>query len=139
MILRVLGAEDLERNFSVSDHNYQVIAGWSATVFKAKNFESARRFEDAAKCYERLGLWKEAGKVREKHSTTTVRHVTVNLNDLIDKLRAGGLTVPYKCTSCGATITVGKDTDPAALKHCSYCGAAMNIEMLAGVLRDALK
>lgn len=138
-VAKRLGVAKFDNPFSVDDRAYYEICEWNAKVAHAKNLEMARRYEDAAVCYEQLGLWKEAGLVRDKKSSTTVKHVTININDLIDKLRAGGLSIPYKCSGCGATITVGKDTNPDSLKFCSYCGAAMNVEMLADLLRDALK
>lgn len=138
-IAKQVGVIRLDRSMRVDPHAYSEICAWDAKVAHAKNLELARRYEDSAVCYEQLGLWKQAGVVRDKKTSTTVKHVTINLNDLIDKLRAGGLTVPYKCTGCGATISLGSDTNPEALKFCSYCGSAMNVEMLASVLRDALK
>jgi DNA-directed RNA polymerase subunit RPC12/RpoP len=136
---RRLGVTRVDGSVRADAHAYSEICDWEAKVAHAKNLQLARRYEDAAVCYEQLGLWKEAGIVRDKKSSTTVKHVTINLNDLIDKLRAGGLSVPYKCTGCGATITIGKDSNPESLKFCSYCGSAMNVEMLTGILRDALR
>jgi hypothetical protein len=139
MIMRRLGLTGFEGRFYVDYGTYREICQWDSCITDAKNYELARRYEDAARKYESIGMWREAGLVREKMSGTTVKHVTINLNDLIDKLRVGGLSVPVKCTACGATITIGKDTSPESLKFCSYCGAAMNVEMLANVLRDALR
>ena len=139
MICDTLGVRDLQGNFTVGDHNYQLISDWTRAIKQAKNFEIAKRHEDAAKIYESLGLWKQAGRARDGTSTSTVKHITVNLNDLIDKLKTGGLSIPYRCSGCGATITLDKNTRPEALKFCSYCGSAMNTEVLADILRDALR
>lgn len=138
-ILYRVGLREFSGRFYVDHGAFQDICSWDRCVTHAKNLETARRYEDAARAYESVELWQEAGRVRDKKSARTVKHVTVNLNDLIERLRTGGLSVPYKCTGCGATITVGKDTNPEALKFCSYCGSAMNIETLARVLQDALR
>ena len=139
MILRTLGVQDLQRDFSVGDHHYQQICDWERCIAQAKNFESARRYEDAAKVYEELGLWKEAGTARDKKSARTVKHVTVNINDLIEKVRDGGLTIPYKCHSCGATITIDSSSNPDGLKFCSYCGSAVDPDSMLDIIKSALK
>ena len=138
-IMQRIGVSEFDDRFYVDYAIHEEICNWDQCMTQAKNYEVAKRHEDAAKLYESIGLWKLAGDAREKKSSTTVRQVSVNLNELISQLRAGGLNLPYKCSGCGATITVGKDTNPEALKFCSYCGSAMNIEMLANMLRDALK
>ncbi|MCU0853311.1 MAG: hypothetical protein MUC90_08690 [Thermoplasmata archaeon] len=138
-VLKLLGMSDLQKDFWVEEHAYAQICGLHNTVVKARNFETARRFEDAATVYESLGLWQEAGRVREKKDSKTVKHVTVNLNELINSLKTGGLAVPYKCSGCGATITIDRNTSADALKFCSYCGSAINVDALTNLLKDALK
>lgn len=138
-IMRRLGLKKFEGKFHVDDGAYQDIYGWDTCVTAAKNFELARRYEDAALKYESIAMWKEAGQVREKKSARTVKHVNVNLNDLIDKLRSGGLSVPYKCGGCGASIVIDRNASPDALKFCSYCGSAINTDLLLTLLQDALK
>lgn len=139
LIIRELRVDDLQEDFPVSDHSYQLVCDWEMCVAQAKNFEAARRYEDAAKFYEGLGLWKEAGDVRDKKSAKTVKHVTVNINDLIEKVRDGGLTIPYKCRSCGATITIDSDSNPEGLKFCSYCGSAVDPDSVLNIIKSALK
>lgn len=139
LIMNALRANDLQRDFNVDAHSYQLICDWERSIVQAKNFESARRHEDAAKTYEALGLWEEAGRARDRKSVRTIKHVNVNLNDLIDKLRSGGLSVPYKCGSCGASIVVDKNASPDGLKFCSYCGSSINTDALLSLLQDALK
>lgn len=137
--MRRLGVTSLETHLAVDAGAYHDICEEDAIVSHAKNLEMARRFEDAAVCYERLGLWKEAGEVREKKSSRTVKHVTVNINDLIEKVRDGGLTIPYKCHSCGATITIDSNSDPNGLKFCSYCGSAVDPDSMLDIIKNALK
>lgn len=139
LILTRLGIPDFNRPFSVSYEAYEDISKWHKLVTHAKNLCTARRYEDAATIYESLELWKEAGDARERKGARTVKHVNVNLNDLIDKLRSGGLSVPYKCSSCGASIVVDRNTSPDGLKFCSYCGSSINTDALLSLLQDALK
>ena len=139
MILGALGTNDTQNEIPVNAHAYQQICDWERYIVQAKNFESARRYEDAAKIYEVLGLWKEAGSVREQKSSRTVKHVTVNINDLIEKVRDGGLTIPYKCHSCGATITIDSSSNPDGLKFCSYCGSAVDPDSMLNIIKSALK
>lgn len=139
MILKRLGIVDFSRPFSVSYEAYDEISSWHKLVTRAKNLVTARRYEDAAKIYESLELWKEAGDAREKKGARTVKHVTVDLNNLIDKLRSGGLSVPYKCGSCGASITIDKSSNVDGLKFCSYCGSSIDTDSLMTLLQNALK
>lgn len=57
---------------------------------------------------------------------------------MIEQLRVGGLSVPYKCQSCGATITIDSSTSNGAMKFCAYCGSAINTEILATPIKQAL-
>jgi len=138
-IMQRLGIKDLAAGYFVQDHDFQDICDWGHIVSQAKNYETARRYEDSAKMYESLGLWKEAGTVRDKKSARTVKHVTVNINDLIEKVRDGGLTIPYKCHSCGATITIDSHSNPDGLKFCSYCGSAVDPDSMLDIIKSALK
>jgi DNA-directed RNA polymerase subunit RPC12/RpoP len=139
IIQREIGAGFMQANVCVGDHHYQLICEWERCIVQAKNLEAARRYEDAAKVYETLGLWAEAGAVRDKKTSRTVKHVTVNLNDLIDKLKSGGLSIPYKCGSCGASIVIDSNSRADGLKFCSYCGSAMDTDSITNMIRDALK
>jgi DNA-directed RNA polymerase subunit RPC12/RpoP len=138
-IMQRLGIKDFAASYLVKDHDFQDICGWDHLISQAKNYETAKRYEDSAKTYESLGLWKEAGTVRDKKSARTVKHVTVNINDLIEKVRDGGLTIPYKCHSCGATITIDSSSNPDGLKFCSYCGSAVDPDSMLDIIKSALK
>jgi len=138
-IMHRLGLIEFGQQFYVDGQAFQEICEWDACVTDAKNLDLARRHEDAARKYEAIGMWKEAGQVRDKKSARTVKHVNVNLNDLIDKLRSGGLSVPYKCGNCGASIVVDRNTSPEGLRFCAYCGSTINTDALLSLLQDALK
>lgn len=138
-IIHRIGLVDLDHHFIVEISAYDEILSWDQQLTHAKNLELAKRYEDAAKVYEELGLWKEAGTVRDKKSARTVKHVTVNINDLIEKVRDGGLTIPYKCRSCGATITIDSTSNPDGLKFCSYCGSAVDLDSMLDIIKSALR
>jgi DNA-directed RNA polymerase subunit RPC12/RpoP len=106
-----------------------------------KNLEASGRFDDAAQVYEELGMLDEAGQERLKarSSTQTIKHVTVDLNQLLEKLRADGLALPYKCHSCGASIQINGDSRAEGLTFCSYCGTKLNTKALVDFLEAALK
>ena len=72
----------------------------------AKKYEVSGRYEDAAKIYESIDMWKEAGDVRRQSNTTIVKNISVNLNELMADLRRGGLALNYKCHNCGGTLTI---------------------------------
>lgn len=109
-----------------------------AELVRAINLGKAGNFEGAAKIFEEHGLWSSAGKAREKDRVQTVKHVTVDMNHLIDQIGMRGLAVPYKCHNCGASITIDKDSSVSGLKFCSYCGSAYNIEDMSKIVQEAL-
>lgn len=138
-VMKRLGLAQFDGRFFVGYDAYDEICSWERCVIQARNFETARRYEDAAKSYESLGLWKEAGLVREKTLSHTVKHVNVNLNDLIDRLRDGGLAIPYKCRGCGATITIDGSSTLGRLYRCQYCGATTDMDTMTTLLQSALR
>ncbi len=109
-----------------------------AELVGALNFEKAGNFENAAKIYEQHKLWSLAGKVREKSRVQTVKHVTVDMNQLIEQIGTRGLAIPYRCHTCGASITIDKNSSVSGLKFCSYCGSAYNIEDMTKIVQEAL-
>lgn len=109
-----------------------------AELVGAINLEKAGNYESAAKVYEGQKLWSLAGKVREKARIQTVKHVTVDMNQLIEQIGSRGLAVPYKCHNCGAAITIDKNSSVSGLKFCSYCGSAYNIEDMSKIVQEAL-
>lgn len=138
-IMNRIGPVNPVRPFVVDSGAYEDILAWDGNLTHAKNLELAGRNEDAARIYESLGMWKEAGKARKEAGSTTIKHVSVNLNDLLDKLREGGLAVPYKCRICGAVMTIDKNSKAESLTRCAYCGTATNTDALLAIVQDALK
>ncbi len=109
-----------------------------AELKKAINLEKAGNFEGAAKIYEEHKLWSSAGKVRQKDRVQMVKHVTVDMNQLIEQIGNKGLAVPYRCHNCGASITIDKNSSATGLQFCSYCGTAYNIEEMSKIVQEAL-
>jgi hypothetical protein len=104
----------------------------------AINLERAGNFEGAAKIYEGHKLWSQAGKAREKARVQTVKHVTLDMNQLIEQIGTKGLAIPYKCQNCGASITIDKNSSVSGLKFCSYCGTTYNVEDMSKIVQEAL-
>ncbi|MDD1768320.1 MAG: zinc ribbon domain-containing protein [Methanomassiliicoccales archaeon] len=107
------------------------------SVIVAVNMERAGNYEEAIRSYESLGLYDEAGRVRAKGSIK--KTVVVDLNELVDQLRYGGLVINYKCPSCGASITIDAKSDANGLKYCGYCGTAMDMQVLNDLLNTLLR
>jgi DNA-directed RNA polymerase subunit RPC12/RpoP len=68
----------------------------------------------------------------------TVKHVTLDMNQLIEQIGTKGLAIPYKCHNCGASITIDKNSSVSGLKFCSYCGSTYNIEDMSKIVQEAL-
>ncbi len=107
--------------------SYQLVpaAAQRAVKMQAENYILAERHEDAARLYEAVGMWKEAGDTRRLKMRQVVTQVHVNVNDLIAQLRAMGLTATYTCPACHSPIQITADTKPDALAKCAYCGAVI--------------
>ncbi len=79
-------------------------------------------------------MYKEAGELRRRARQQVVTHVQVDMNDLIEKMRNGGLTATYSCPSCGASIQISGATSSSALTSCKHCGAAPKTTDIAELL-----
>ena len=78
------------------------ISYWDEKVQAANHLEMAGRHEEAARQYEDLGLWSEAGRVRSKRNQVTREREIV----LIKCSYCGSLNPQgtLKCSSCGGRI-----------------------------------
>ncbi len=108
---------------------------------RAKNFEVAMRYEDAAKEYEAMGMWKEAGEVRRSGFSAmhTTKSLEVDVNRLIDQMRQGGVSTEYRCPKCGGTIQITSSVTAESLRFCNFCGTAIETTNLAQFLKGILK
>jgi hypothetical protein len=100
----------------------------------ARNLLDAERFEDAARIYDSLAMWKEAGEARRHAKRSVVTQVQVDVNSLIEQVRKGGLTTTYSCPSCHSPIRINATTDLHSLTHCQYCGSVIQSTDLAEFL-----
>jgi len=92
----------------------------------AKNLIAAERFEDAAKVYEGLSMWKEAGEIRRlARRPQIVTQVHLDVNDLIEQLRKSGVSTSYTCPACGSPIRISGETSLVSLRSCQYCGSVL--------------
>jgi hypothetical protein len=104
----------------------------------AKDFEKAGRHEDAGKLFEEFGMIEAAGTVRKKGKAQVVTNISVDLNELLDKLRSGGLVSVYKCPNCGGSIKISGKTSTQKLSKCEYCGTVLQTDDLVNFIRDIL-
>ena len=129
-------ARDIVLRFSEKTKTYPPLF-FVDSVIAATNAERSGDFDSAIASYEALGLYDDAGRVRGMSNVK--KTVTVDLNELINQLRYGGLALNYRCPSCRASLTIDAKTDAAGLKYCGYCGTAIDLETLNSLLRTALR
>ncbi len=93
----------------------------------AKNYEKALRFEDAAKLYEELGLWDDAGRVRKLAKEQQAPQMKVDIGEIdrsthisdsvLHKSPIGVSEKPLNnCPFCGESFSFKKTP-----KFCPYC------------------
>lgn len=113
-------------------------AAQRAVKIQAEHFVLAERHEDAARLYENIGLWREAGETRRLAQRQVVTQVHINVNDLVEQLHRMGLSASYTCPVCRSPFTITGDTSPDALVKCAYCGSVIRqtdlIEALSRVI-----
>lgn len=100
-------------------------SAYIALKLQAESFVVAERPEDAARTYEKIGMWKEAGDLRRRGRQQVVTQVHVNMNDLIDQLRRMGVSANYNCPACHSPITITGGMSPEKLTKCQYCGSTI--------------
>lgn len=107
-------------------------------LHSARNLEKAGNFEGSAIILEKHHFWEEAGRVRRLDDEKVIKHITLDMNQLIDQISTKGLAIPYKCHSCGASITIDGASKKEGLKFCSYCGTTYNTEDMTRIIQLAL-
>jgi len=112
----------------------------TALTKKAQTFLKVRRFDEAARVFEHLGMYEEAGKARaeDKHISIKKTEVTVNLNSLLKQIKNGGLVVVYRCPNCGAPLKVSKESNMQSIRTCKHCNSEIESMDVADFLRIAL-
>lgn len=109
-------------------------------IIKAETLEKVRRFEEAAKIYEQVGMLEKAGKARDKDRQIPIKRteVSVDVNSLLKQIKDGRIVVVYRCPHCGGKLKVGKKTNVESLKVCEHCGSEIETMEIADFLRTAL-
>ncbi|TLZ55727.1 MAG: hypothetical protein E6K17_05215 [Methanobacteriota archaeon] len=110
----------------------------SLQLSHAEHLVEAERFEEAAKIYEKLKMWKEAGEIRRRSRRVVTTQVHVDVNHLIDQMRQGGLATTYSCPACRSPIAISGTTSPNSLQTCGYCGSAIQTTDLVEFLTRAV-
>ncbi len=100
-------------------------AAWRVNRRHVENLVTAKRYDDAAALYEKLGLWQEAGNMRDRARHQYVTQIQVNLNDLMEQLHRMGLTASYTCPQCRSPMRIAGDTRADSLTRCQACGATI--------------
>ena len=108
----------------------------------AKNYEKALRLEDAVAIYEEIEMWDDAGRVRKtiremekKDRETVTKHIHINANDLLDKIKREGLAIPYKCPNCSGTLKIDGKIKATT---CPYCDTDLDLETLNDLVKALL-
>jgi transcription elongation factor Elf1 len=111
-----------------------------ASTLKAQLFETLREYENAAKVYKSLGMYEEAGRVRDKRNEIRVKKtdISVNLTNLLEQVRNGGIVAVFRCPHCGGKLKIGKDTKPDSLRTCEHCGSEIETMDLTDFLKTVL-
>jgi DNA-directed RNA polymerase subunit RPC12/RpoP len=109
-------------------------------IRQAENLERAGRYEDASRIYELYGMYEKAGQLRQMQKQVVVKQtvVSVDLNNLLQQIRDGGIVVLYRCPRCGGNLKIDKETTIESLKVCPYCGSNIKAMDLTEFLRTAL-
>jgi hypothetical protein len=105
-----------------------------------KNLKTSGNFEGAAKVYEEMGLYEEAGKVRASNKEISIKktEVKLDLNNLLRQISDGGIVAIYRCPNCGGKLKIGKDTKPSSLRTCEHCQSEMSTMDISDFLKTAL-
>lgn len=108
----------------------------------ARNFEKAERFSDAAKLYEKCGLWEDAGRVRRKERDqkrkdreVVTRQIHVQANELFSQIQKNGLAISYTCPNCKGTLEI---TGTKRHEICPYCHSNVDMNTLSDLVRSML-
>jgi len=107
---------------------------------QAENLERAGRYGDASQIFELYGMYEKAGQLRQKQKQIMVKQtvVSVDLNNLLQQIKDGGIVAVYRCPHCGGNLKIGKETTIESLKVCPYCGSDIRAMDLADFIRTAL-
>jgi hypothetical protein len=103
-----------------------------------RDLEKAARYEDAGDLFEEFGLFEEAGVARKKAGKQVVTNITIDINQLLEKMKSGGMVSVYKCPNCGASIKISGETTTTQLSKCEFCGTVLRTDDLVRFIQDIL-
>ena len=109
-------------------------------IRKARILLEVKRFEEAAKIFEDIGMYKEAGdtRIKSKQSSIKKTEIKVDLNKLLNQIKDGGLIVVYRCPHCGAPLKVNKESNADSITICNHCNTKIEIIDVVDFLKTAL-
>jgi hypothetical protein len=111
-----------------------------AQLVQARHYETMREFENAAQIYKSLEMYEAAGRVRGKKNELIIKktNISVDLNSLLEQIKAGGIVAVYRCPHCSATLKISNKTNSGSLRTCEHCGNEIEAMDLAEFLKTAL-
>jgi len=85
-------------------------------------------------------MYEKAGQLKQKQKQVVVKQVvvSVDLNNLLQRIKDGGIVVVYRCPNCGGNLKIGKEAAIESLRVCPYCGLGIRATDLVDFLRTAL-
>jgi DNA-directed RNA polymerase subunit RPC12/RpoP len=134
---------NIETRSSNHKHTSDLFDRFLAYAFQvlASNIERAGRPLDAADIYEKkLKMYDKARVLRERDKQVTIKstNVSLDLNQLLQQVKDGGIVAVYRCPHCGGKLKVDKNVDITKLKICEHCGSEIESMDLADFLKTAL-
>lgn len=102
--------------------------------------ERAGRRDDAAQNWENAGFIEKAKDMRDQDRVVhhEHKHVSVDVNRLIEMLSNSNYTIPYKCPSCGAVIKLSKDRGAEAFLSCEYCHCSLKLVDVESLIKQLM-
>lgn len=103
--------------------------------------DAAHNYEEIADHYERYEQYEKAKELRDRARQLQGKGrqvVHVDLNELIQQVRDGGIVAVYRCPRCGGKLKIGGDTRAESLTVCEHCGSEIEAMDLADFIRTAL-
>jgi len=97
---------------------------------------NAGRYEDAATKFETAGFIEKAKALRDKNRVILHKHITLDVNGMLNLLSQNNYTIPYKCPNCGAIIKLNKDRNANNFLTCEYCNTGLKAIDVEGLIKQ---
>jgi hypothetical protein len=82
-----------------------------------------------------IDIEKDVESVFNQKVSPSIRHISVDLNQLLSQIRREGLVIPYKCPNCGGTLKI---TGKKNVQTCRYCDSDLDMGTLSDFIRSLL-